>query len=238
MTKATRALCTMGIDEAGRGPAIGPMVVAVVCVNTTGARILTRCGISDSKSFGAGSHARSQRHTLAQLVHTKALHVGATVLEPRVIDERVCMNQLNHLERETAQSLIEDAPCADQIIADGERLFGPLTRQFKNLVARNSAESFHVAVAAASIIAKDLRDRLYAEICQHYEPEFGPITGGGYVNAGTRQFLRAYAGRHGGLPPEARRSWPYHYLCDILGDDFNPKAQLIDAMRHQLPLFS
>lgn len=229
---------TLGIDEAGRGPAIGPMVIAAVCLDTAGARTLSRAGICDSKSFGAGAKARSLRAELADLIRSTAIHVGLAVLEPAEIDTRVCRNQLNQLEREIAERLIEGAPSCDRIVADGERLFAPLCSRFANLVARNRAESLHAAVAAASIVAKDRRDALFERICRQYAEQFGPISGGGYVNEGTRRFLRAYASRYGDLPPEARRSWPYDYLRDILGEDFDPRARLADAAAGQMRLFS
>ena len=72
--------------------------------------------------------------------------------------------------------------------------------------------------AQASVIAKVLRDQRWAEIRGRYSDEFGEIIGGGYVNDGTRRFLRAYAERYGALPPEARRSWPHSYVHDLIGD--------------------
>ena len=63
------------------------------------------------------------------------------------------------------------------------------------------------ALAAASILAKHARDTAFTEICTRYHADFGPIAGGGYANAATRRFLDAYARVHGGLPPEARKSW-------------------------------
>jgi ribonuclease HIII len=52
---------TLGIDEAGRGPSIGPMVMAAVALDTRAAAALTRAGLTDSKSYGAGSRSRSAR---------------------------------------------------------------------------------------------------------------------------------------------------------------------------------
>src|SRR5687768_7936280 len=52
-----RIRLTLGIDEAGRGPAIGPMVMAAVVLDTPAARRLTRAGLADSKSYGAGDDA-------------------------------------------------------------------------------------------------------------------------------------------------------------------------------------
>ena len=99
------------------------------------------------------------------------------------------------------------APPEASIICDGANLFRPLQRHFPRLQAVNDGESHHVAVAAASILAKHARDAAFAEICSRYEPEFGPVAGGGYANAATRRFLTAYAQAYGGLPPEARKSW-------------------------------
>ena len=67
-------------------------------------------------------------------------------------------------------------------------------------------------------------------------PDFGPLGGGGYANAATRRFLRAYAEKHRRLPPEARRSWPYVYLADILGEDYNPFADVPAEELGQLAL--
>jgi ribonuclease HII len=76
-------------------------------------------------------------------------------------------------------------------------------------------ESVHVAVAAASIIAKDQRDRLFSEIAARYSDEFGEIRGGGYINAATADFLRRYHERYHKLPPETRRSWGWKLLNEL-----------------------
>src|SRR5450432_3733463 len=80
-------------------------------------------------------------------------------------------------------------------------------------------ESKHVAVAAASILAKVHRDELFARIVARYEPHFGPIRGGGYVNARTRAFTDAYRARFGTLPPEARTSWPWPAVAKATQED-------------------
>lgn len=223
---ARRALVTMGLDEAGRGPAIGPMVLSVVALSTRAATALTRAGLTDSKAFGAGPEAHRRRLELAALVRQHASFVAAECVEPAEIDQRVARGQLNHLEREVAQRLLESGPAVDRIIADGHRLFAPLAQRFPALSALDRAEERHAAVAAASVIAKTLRDERYAEICARYEPEFGPIGGGGYVNDATRRFLRAYAERYRRLPDEARRSWPHPYLADLLEPEVAASAQL------------
>lgn len=223
-----RVLVTLGIDEAGRGPAIGPLVMAAVSLTTKAASALTRAGLTDSKAFGAGPDAHERRHELAAKVREHATFIASEVVEPSVIDERVARGELNQLEREVAIRLIEQAPAPapDRMIADGARMFAPLCPRYPTLVALDRAEERHAAVAAASVIAKTLRDDLFAAICARYADEFGPIGGGGYVNDATRKFLRAFAERYRRLPDEARRSWPHPYVVDLLGDTRTPGPQL------------
>ena len=215
-----RVLLTLGIDEAGRGPAIGPLVMAAVSLTTKAAAALTRAGLTDSKAFGAGPEAHLRRQELAVRVREVATFVASEVVEPQVIDERVARGELNQLEREVATRLIDQAPAPapDRMIADGQRMFQPLCARYPTLMAMDRAEAKHASVAAASVIAKTLRDELYLKICARYSEEFGPIGGGGYVNDPTRRFLRAFAERYRRLPDEARRSWPHPYVVDLIGD--------------------
>jgi ribonuclease HII len=219
---------TLGIDEAGRGPVLGPMVMAAVSLDSRGARVLSRAGVRDSKAFGASERAREERAALADKVRACALHVEVRVVDVAEIDRRVRRQELNVLEREVAEDMIACSPTVDSIIADGRHLFRPLASRHVNLLAWDGAEARHAAVAAASIVAKHRRDELFACIRRRYQPLFGEIRGGGYGNAATRHFLRAYAERFGRLPPEARRSWPYPYLTDILGA-FDPYADIDDG---------
>src|SRR5690606_1424074 len=114
----------------------------------------------------------------------------------------------------------------DRIIADGKRMFEALGRRFERFESHDRAEARHAAVAAASVVAKVLRDRRFEEIRRRYEHELGPITGGGYANAATRRWLRAYCERHGRLPVEVRRSWPHPYVADLIGEVTGPAPQL------------
>lgn len=216
---------TLGIDEAGRGPAIGPMVIAAVAIDSRTAASLTRKGLRDSKAYGAGDDAHAIRTQLAREIRSRAVFVATIEVEHHEIDARVCRNELNVLERELATRLIEQAPACDKIIADGKRMFAALGMRFPQFLSVDRAEEHHASVAAASVVAKVIRDDRFNAIRRRYEPELGPITGGGYANAATRKWLRAYAERYRCLPEEARRSWPYHYLTDIIGDVRPPSPQ-------------
>lgn len=217
---------TLGIDEAGRGPAIGPMVMAAVALDSRAAAALTRKGLCDSKTYGAGEAAHAIRSALATEIRGRATFVATIEVEHTEIDERVARNELNVLERELAIRLIEQAPAVDRIVADGKRMFAALCGRFERFESHDRGESVHASVAAASVIAKVLRDERFARIRARYEPELGPITGGGYANAATRKWLRAYVERHGRLPDEARRTWPYPYVADLIGDPRPPGPQI------------
>jgi len=216
MARATTKT-TLGIDEAGRGPSIGPMVMAAVALDSKAAAALSRKGLCDSKTYGAGEDAHAIRCELAAEVRIRATFVAVIEVEHFEIDERVLRNELNVLERELATKLITQAPSVDRIIADGKRMFAPLGARFSNFESHDRGESRHASVAAASVVAKVRRDERFHQIRQRYEIEFGPISGGGYGNAGTRAWVRKYVEKYKKLPDEARLSWPHIYVEDLIG---------------------
>lgn len=205
----------LGIDEAGRGPVLGPLVVAGVVLRPQRASALTRRGVADSKAFGAGTDARQRRAELAGHVRRLAEDIRIEIFHHEEVDRYASQGRLNELERRAAQTIIEAMPRVKRIVADGERLFGSLRQRFPHLEAHDGGESVHVAVASASIIAKDQRDRLFEEIAGRYRDEFGEIRGGGYINAATADFFRRFHERYGKLPPETRRSWGWKLLIEL-----------------------
>jgi ribonuclease HII len=202
----------LGIDEAGRGPGLGPMVLAGVVLDDVSARFLADAGVQDSKAFGASDAAKRTRADLANLIRERAVWVAIEVCEVDAIDEYVARGALNELERERARLLVKGAPNCDRIIADGRTLFTALTAEFAHLEAHDRAESLHTSVAAASICAKAERDKRFQDIARKYEGDFGPLRGGGYVNPPTCAFVAEFVRRHGHLPPEARKSWPWQNI--------------------------
>lgn len=227
----------LGIDEAGRGPILGPMVMACVALRPRKAAGLTRAGVTDSKAF-AGDKAHEERMRFIPRILEVADYIEITVVDVDTIDRRCRENGLNKLEQERAAAMIERAPVARRIVCDGERLFRPLQARWPHLEALDRGELQHAAVAAASIVAKVRRDQLWAKICRRYAPEFGAelvSAGGGYCNPPTKAFLRAYIAKYRALPPEARRSWPWDFARDLLGKKFDPWHDVPDD-RPQLGL--
>ena len=228
----------LGIDEAGRGPVLGPMVMACVALRPRKASALTRAGVTDSKRF-TGPNAQAARLELVPRILDAADHVAVVVIDVAEIDRRCRVNELNKLEQERAELMIRRAPPVRRIVCDGRKLFGPLCARHPHLEALDNGESQHAAVAAASIVAKVRRDLLWHTICARYQPEFGELVahGGGYANEATRTFLRKYIRRYRSLPPEARRSWPWDFARDLLGKRFDPYWDVPDD-RPQLGLFA
>jgi ribonuclease HII len=205
----------LGIDEAGRGPVLGPMVVAGVALKCQAASALTRRGVMDSKAFGVGEEARAKREALAGHIRRLAAGVEVEVFGHEEVDRYTEEGRLNELERRAASAIIGRCPSVKRIVADGAKVFGLLRQIHPHLEARDFGEQVHVAVAAASIVAKDLRDTLFDAIAARYHDEFGPIRGGGYVNAATADFLRRYHARYRRLPDETRRSWGWKVLLEL-----------------------
>ncbi len=194
-----------GIDEAGRGPLIGPLIVALCCCPDP--EKLLDLGVADSKSFGAGVRARARRAEICRTLFESCL-VRWVQIPARVIDRYVTGGPgLNALEQQAAAFLLGQVPAMSRVVADGERLFSPLAVRFSGLVAVNRADARFPEVAAASIIAKTFRD----DWMDAYERRMGHlgfvIRGGGYPNASTRAFVEQWKQRHGGSPPHLRSSW-------------------------------
>jgi len=200
----------IGIDEAGRGPVLGPLVMAAVAVTSEQEAELSGFGIQDSKKYGSGKKAKEARLAVRPAILSRCTWRIITY-SPEVIDSYVKRGALDDLEREGALQLLDEigAGSEDDIICDGEPIFGQLRMKWGNLRAENKADGRYLCVSAASILAKVARDERMDEILRKYEAEFGKIPGGGYVNAGTRRFLEAYEATHGTLPPEARKSWTW-----------------------------
>ncbi len=216
----------LGIDEAGRGPVMGPLVVAAVLLHPRRAGALTRLGVRDSKFFGTGGPAAGRRGQLFGHVKRLADWVGVRVFPAQEVDRRTLVGELNELEREAARSLLAEIPAGlkpQRILADGEKVFASLASDFPDIEALDHAESRHVAVAAASVVAKVRRDRLFTELLDRIRHEyreqkgedFGPIQGSGYANEATEAFLRAYHRRTGALPPGVRHAWNWPVIREL-----------------------
>lgn len=215
----------LGIDEAGRGPALGPMVLAAVALDPTASAHLTALGVTDSKAFGSGVQAHARRVALVVEIERAATFVAVEVCDVATIDNYVARRRLNVLERERAVCLIRRGPQCGRIVADGATLFAPLKAVYPQLEAHDGGESIHVAVAAASVCAKVRRDELFACVEQRYLATHGPIAGAGY-GEGSQSWVNNFLEKFGELPPEVRASWGWRTSATLFRVGTAPAQQM------------
>ncbi len=196
-------MIVIGIDEAGRGAEVGPLVVAAVAIEADELQGLIEGGLKDSKGL-----TPSRREALAQRIRRAAVWTGAEVAPAAVVDRYVGRprRSLNSLERLLAARLLRRAPAACRVIADGARLFGALARRGL-LVALDHADVTFPEVTSAGLIAKVRRDELLGEIDERVASLVGRVPRNGYPGAETSAWIKRYQEFFGGTPPEVRATW-------------------------------
>lgn len=191
-----------GADEAGRGPVLGPLVVAAVMVEDDLSLRLLK--VKDSKQLPP-----SKREELYDEIMSIA-RVEISVASPEEIDARG-EGRLNELEVQHFATVI-DRLAPHKVFVDAADVaaerFGQnilsLLRCRPDMVSCHRADSFYPVVSAASIIAKVARDRAVRSIGK----ELGEDIGSGYpTDPVTIAFLERWTRENGDLPPYTRRSW-------------------------------
>ena len=169
----------LGIDEVGRGPWAGPLVVGAV-VLPNGLEI---DGLTDSKKLSA-----AKRQKLNAIIQEKAVGYGLGWVHPQELDD-VGLSQALRLATIRAVQAVS-APY-HQIIIDGTVNFLRCTEKGKYVQTLPKADALIPAVSAASIIAKVARDAYMAQQDEKY-PEYGFSAHVGYGTAKHRQALERY----------------------------------------------
>mgnify|MGYP005844233953 CR=1 FL=1 len=199
-----------GIDEAGRGPVIGPLVVAGVVFEKEKLNILKNLGVKDSKLLSP-----AKREELAKKIFQLAYAWHIAIAKAKEIDDAVesKTTNLNFLEAEKIAyliNLLEPNTAFIDCPSPNKRAFQAfLQKQLKTktkLVVAHHAERKYLIVAAASIIAKVIRD---AEI-EALKAKLGIDFGSGYAaDPKTIDFLKRYW-RNAEYEEIFRKSWePY-----------------------------
>jgi ribonuclease HII len=192
-----------GVDEAGRGPVLGPMVVAAVAIEDDAP--LRNMQVRDSKKL-----TPARRRELAAMI-TETCRVEFRVISHEEIDARGTKTSLNELEAVVFASLI-DRLKAEVVYVDAcdanedhfrQMVSGKLSYR-PRIVCEHRADDNYPIVSAASIIAKTNRDRIVSEM----QAEIGQEIGSGYSSDPTTiSFLQKWIKEKGDLPPYTRRSW-------------------------------
>ncbi len=204
----------IGVDEAGRGPVIGPMVVSGVLIRSEDAEELKEKGVRDSKLV-----PQAERIKLGKLIKEKIINYHIDVLPPKEIDRAVnggenlntldaiavarIVNQLNQPEfwNETI-TVIADCPSPNTLAWRATLLKYVEHSQNLEVKCEHKADLNYPCVSAASIIAKLIRE----EEVDKLKLLYGAM-GSGYVSdPATKKFLK----EQGALLKDSgifRKSW-------------------------------
>ncbi len=211
----------IGVDEAGRGPVIGPLVVCAMCIPEDDEGVLRKIGARDSKELSPAQR-RSIYEKILSEAKSRGWGVGIVLCEAERIDLNSQSSDLNRLEIELFAEAIEAAADSDSrgiVMADAcdvneerftNRLVSHLGSDWSEwtVVSRHGMDSQSVVAGAASILAKVNRDDAISAI----EARLGIRIGSGYPSDPlTREAVRELVS--GELPHECLR-WSWSTVSD------------------------
>lgn len=196
----------LGIDEAGRGPVLGPLVMCGYLVDEKKVCKLKDCGVKDSKMLTQGSREKIFPKLKKICDDFVVLKVSA-----KQIDKLRTKSNLNKLEIEKMQHIINlfepDKVVVDAIEANTGRFKSKLMTGIEDngmeILAENFADRKYYEVGAASIFAKVNRDR---EI-QRLQKKYGNFGSGYTSDERTIKFLKDWIKMNKEFPDIVRKSW-------------------------------
>lgn len=195
-----------GIDEAGRGSLLGPIIVAGVCVTKKSISEMVEIGIKDSKLLSP-----KKRQVLFGHVINLAESICVCRINIEDIDFHVFRNNLNLLEAEamaiTIRNMKSDKTYVDSCDVNPSRYQRTIKSFLKQnntkLVSMHHADRLSVVVSGASIIAKVIRDSELSKI----RIKYGDVGSGYPSDTKTIKFVKEWFRQKNEIPPFARKSW-------------------------------
>ncbi|MEK6902633.1 MAG: ribonuclease HII [archaeon] len=199
-----------GVDEAGRGPALGPMVLAVAVIDSEKEHVLKEMGAKDSKVVPLEDRERMYPLLQNELEEFATFHLHAPEM-----DELMARESLNEIEALKIGYLLNNLKSKpDLVYVDSpdpvasnfaKRIHQYLSYKTK-IVAEHKADVHYPVCSAASIIAKVERDREIQKIQAQFS-EYGNIGSGYSHDERTITFIQKYIQKHDSLPECARKKW-------------------------------
>ena len=203
-------MAILGIDEVGRGPLAGPLVVGAVILPEEELEWVNE--LKDSKKLSG-----KKREYLEEKILQEANATGLGWASPAELDEVGISEALKLATRRAVERIQEFGAPFSQIMIDGKVNFLKGTALEGYVSVMPKADDLIRQVSAASIIAKVARDRYMYEIAEKY-PEYGFEKHVGYGTAFHREAIVKY-----GICPEHRRS--FEPIRSIVG--FEPKKTVV-----------
>ena len=197
-----------GVDEAGRGPVLGPLVIAGV--SYVDDSLLIKSHIRDSKKI-----APKVREILANKIKKSASNFEVLIIKASDIDDMRKVMTLNEIEVNAFSQVIkklEPVVCYVDSADVNEKRFAIdiLSKlSFKtDIISKHKADELYPIVGAASILAKTTRDKIVREIEEELQNKLNLPLGSGYpADPITKKFLTSWIETYGELPPHTRHSW-------------------------------
>ncbi|MEM2092368.1 MAG: ribonuclease HII [Candidatus Bathyarchaeia archaeon] len=198
-----------GIDDAGRGPVIGPLVIAGVLIDEERLPNLIRLGVRDSKTLSPRRREYLAGEILKIVEDYRVVKVPPSEID-RVVEHGRRLNRLNRLEARIMASIIRDLkPDIAYVDASDilpERFSQHIAEELPftvKIVSEHKADKTYPIVSAASIVAKVERDREIESLKQIY----GDFGSGYAADPKTISFLKRWIEEHGSYPDFVRKSW-------------------------------
>ncbi|MFQ6051849.1 MAG: ribonuclease HII [Candidatus Hydrothermarchaeota archaeon] len=200
----------VGIDEAGRGPVIGPLVICGVAVKKNEIFKLEEIGLRDSKKISSRRRIEL-REVLEEIV--EKYHVR--IISPRELDEKRKRTTLNKIEAlEFAKIISELSPeiaIVDACDRDPVNFLSDINHYLRNqfrienqkIICEHFADEKYPIVSAASIFAKVIRDLEIEKIRERY----GDVGSGYTSDPVTINFLKEWIKINDEYPDFVRKSW-------------------------------
>src|SRR3989344_5950409 len=180
-------MLTLGIDDAGRGPIIGPMILAGVLIDENASVLLKKLNVRDSKKYLNNSYRIEISKTIKQV--SKRFHIVKS--SPQFIDssleKRINLNTIEAMKTAEIINALNPKKEKIKIIVDcpstnihkwRNEVLG-LIEHPKNieLLCEHKADVNHISVSAASILAKVAREEEVEKLKKEYEKYGKPGSG-------------------------------------------------------------
>ena len=199
---------TAGIDEAGRGPMIGPMVICGVLIDTERLHELEKIGAKDSKTLSHSRRLKLKEKIMQVVSKMEIRYVSAADIDR--LRKRTTLNEIEVAEFVSIARALKPQEIyldAADVNADrfGEKIgnLSGLASKGAKIVSEHKADSKYPIVSAASIIAKVERDRAISE----YHKKYGDFGSGYPSDQKTVDFVKNLVRNGEKLPPIIRKSW-------------------------------
>lgn len=199
----TNSVQICGIDDAGRGSMLGPLVIAGISLDKKKIRKLSALGVKDSKKLSP----KKREDLYKKIISLVDSHYVAKI-SPRSIDSSVEKHELNQLEAKYMAKVVTkldpDTSFVDSCDVNPKRFGMEISKLSNNKKIRSfhHADSRFVVVSAASILAKVSRDKAIAKLRKDYD------LGSGYPSdTKTIDFVKKYYKKQKTLPKFVRKSW-------------------------------